>query len=162
MKRDEHSILHAELNHAIASMGHTDVLMVTDAGFPIPEDVWRIDLALTRGVPGLYEVLDAINGELIPETIRYADDVPENNPEMDERIRQLYANTGTDIETIPHEAVIDHGSTAKAIVRTGAYVPWGNVVLECGTDPQAWFAGDREVMPSAYERRYKEMYGEEP
>ena len=31
------TILNAELNHAIASMGHGDLMIVCDAGFPIPE-----------------------------------------------------------------------------------------------------------------------------
>ena len=44
-------ILNAELNHAIASMGHGDFILVCDAGFPIPNDAWRIDLALTKDVP---------------------------------------------------------------------------------------------------------------
>lgn len=162
MKRDHRSILNAELSHAIASMGHTDVLLVTDAGFPIPDDAWRIDLALTRGVPGLYEVLQLIQDEVIAETVLYADTVPERNPTMDDRVRELYDGTGTDIETIPHEEILDFGNTAKAIVRTGAFVPWGNVVIQCGTDPKPWFDGEDEQMPADYRRRYEEMYGEVP
>lgn len=162
MKRDERSIINAELSHAIATMGHTDVLLVTDAGYPIPEGAWRIDLALTRGVPNLYEVLDLIHQELIPETIMYAEDVPQNNPDMHEKLQALYAGSGADIETIPHAAVLSYGAQAKAIVRTGSYVPWGNVVISCGTDPRAWFDGEREIMPPEYERRYEEVYGEPP
>ena len=51
MKRGK--LLNSELNHAIASMGHGDLMIVCDAGFPIPDDVWRIDLAITRDVPDL-------------------------------------------------------------------------------------------------------------
>jgi len=162
VKRDERSILNAELSHAIANMGHTDVLMVTDAGFPIPREAWRIDLALTRGVPGLYEVLGAVQDELLAETVRYAEAVPENNPEMDTRIREMYEGTGTDIEPVPHEEIVEYGHRAKAIVRTGAFVPWGNVVIECGTDPKPWFDGENEQMPPDYARRYEEIYGEKP
>ena len=147
MKRAEQSILHAELNHAIAAMGHTDVLLVTDAGFPIPADAWRIDLALTRGVPNLYDVLELIHQELIPERIRYAEDVPANNPAMHERLQALYTGSGATIETVPHEDMLAAGHAAKAIVRTGSFVPWGNVAIDCGTDPRPWFDGAREVMP---------------
>ncbi|WP_367219297.1 RbsD/FucU domain-containing protein, partial [Mesorhizobium sp.] len=38
-------LLNAELAHAIASMGHGDLMIVCDAGFPIPSTAWRIDLA---------------------------------------------------------------------------------------------------------------------
>lgn len=162
MKRDEHSIIHAELNHAIASMGHTDVLVVTDAGYPIPAGAWRIDLALTRGIPKLYDVLELVHEALIPETVMYADAVPENNPEMDERVRRIYDGSAAEIKTVPHEEILAYGSRAKAIVRTGSFVPWGNVVIQCGTDPKAWFDGERERMPEEYRRRYEEMYGEPP
>ena len=50
-------ILNAELNHAIASMGHGDLMIVCDAGFPIPSAAWRIDLAVVPDVPDLETVL---------------------------------------------------------------------------------------------------------
>ena len=37
-------ILHPELARALATLGHQDILLVTDAGFPIPAAAWRIDL----------------------------------------------------------------------------------------------------------------------
>ena len=62
MKRGR--ILNAELSKAIALMGHGDLFMVCDAGFPIPLDRWRIDLAITRDLPDLYTVLDLVLSEL--------------------------------------------------------------------------------------------------
>ncbi len=45
MKRT--ALLHAELSHAIASLGHGDMLVIGDVGLPIPPGPRRIDLALT-------------------------------------------------------------------------------------------------------------------
>jgi len=161
MKRDDTSILNDELAHAIASMGHTDVLMIVDAGFPIPSDAWRIDLALTRGVPTIEEVLTAVDDELVAERVMYAEDVPEMNPPLDRLVTGTYGEgSGTEVETIPHEDVIAYGEEAKAIVRTGDFNPWGNIVIQCGTDPKAWFADEEVSMPPAYEERYEEMYGD--
>lgn len=162
MKRDADAILNAELSHAIASMGHTDHLMVVDAGFPIPADAWRIDLALTRGTPTVFEVLEAIHDELIAERVLYAEDVPEMNPDMHDFLTEEFAGSGADLETIPHEDVLGYGPEAKAIVRTGEYLPWGNVVLQCGTDPKPWFDGENVTMPAEYRERYEEIYGESP
>jgi len=162
MKRDADGILNAELSHAIASMGHTDVLMVVDAGFPIPSDAWRIDLALTRGIPRLFDVLGAVDDELIAERVLYAEDVPEMNPDLDAFLRETYEGSGAELETIAHEEVLEYGQQAKAIVRSGDFVPWGNVVIQCGTDPKPWFDGENVMMPEAYEERYEEMYGEAP
>ena len=58
MKRGR--ILNAELNHAIASMGHGDLMIVCDAGFPIPDTAWRIDLAIEKDLPDLGQVLSLI------------------------------------------------------------------------------------------------------
>ena len=48
MKRNP--LLHSELSQVIASMGHGDVLVIGDAGLPVPPGVRRIDLALSQGV----------------------------------------------------------------------------------------------------------------
>jgi D-ribose pyranase len=53
-------ILHPELSEVIASLGHTDTLVVADAGLPVPPGVRRIDLAVAGGVPPFMDVLKAI------------------------------------------------------------------------------------------------------
>ncbi|REM26021.1 D-ribose pyranase, partial [Mycobacterium tuberculosis] len=58
MKRSP--LLHAELSHVIASLGHGDMLVLGDAGLPIPDGPRRIDLAVARGVPLLNDVLQAV------------------------------------------------------------------------------------------------------
>ena len=62
MKRT--ALLHAELSHAIASMGHGDMLVIGDVGLPIPDGPRRIDLALTPGIPAVADVLRAVLTEL--------------------------------------------------------------------------------------------------
>ena len=49
-------ILHPELAKALATCGHTDIILVTDAGFPIPKDANRIDL-----VNKLFYVVDLLH-----------------------------------------------------------------------------------------------------
>jgi len=53
-------MLNAQLSQAIASMGHGDLIIVCDAGFPIPSTAWRIDLAIVPDVPDLETVLAPI------------------------------------------------------------------------------------------------------
>jgi len=67
-------LLNAELSHAIASMGHGDLMIVCDAGFPIPSSAWRIDLAISPDVPDLATVLTPISENLIVERLSYAFD----------------------------------------------------------------------------------------
>ena len=57
MKRN--GILNLGLNQAIAAMGHGDLMIICDAGFPIPSHVTRIDLAIVPDVPDLEKLYAA-------------------------------------------------------------------------------------------------------
>ena len=46
-------LLNAELSAAIARLGHGDIIVIGDAGMPVPAGTPCIDLALTAGVPDL-------------------------------------------------------------------------------------------------------------
>jgi D-ribose pyranase len=91
MKRG--AILNAELNHAIASMGHGDLMIVCDAGFPIPATAWRIDLALIPDVPDLETVLQAIGSDFIAERVGYAAEMAENNPPLLAKVQRIFADS---------------------------------------------------------------------
>jgi D-ribose pyranase len=60
----KHGILNHELVEVIATLGHTDALVIADAGLPIPAEVRRIDLAVVGGVPRFMEVLRAVLDEM--------------------------------------------------------------------------------------------------
>jgi D-ribose pyranase len=147
MKRG--TILNAELNHAIASMGHGETMIVCDAGFPIPPGAWRIDLAVIKDIPDLATVLAAIAEDFVAETVTYADTLPEHNPALLATVRRLFPDA--DHATTTHESILgEHASKAKVIVRTGAFDPWGNIVLGSGVDVPRWFDKPGVVAPDYY------------
>ena len=146
------SILNKELNEVIASMGHTDYLIVCDAGFPIPNDVKRVDLALTKDVPDLRTVLETIAKDFIAEKIYIAEDVRNNNAPLYNSIKEIYS--GVEIETHPHEEILtSFAKGAKAIIRTGSFEPWGNIVLQSGVDVPKWFNKEGIVVPDYYKNK---------
>lgn len=156
MKRGR--ILNAELSKAIALMGHGDLFLVCDAGFPIPLDRWRIDLAITENLPDLDTVLELVLSELLVERVLHADIIAQHNPPLLARLQELFQGTGAELEPVPHERLLGElARSAKVIVRTGAFNPWGNIGLICGTDPDAWFALPGTVMPEAYRQRRARM-----
>jgi D-ribose pyranase len=53
-------ILNAQLAGALAGLGHTDALVVCDAGLPMPSGPEVVDLAFRFGVPGFETVLSGI------------------------------------------------------------------------------------------------------
>lgn len=150
MKR--HGILNAELSGALATLGHTDLLLVVDAGFPIPRTAQRIDLAIAEDLPGLTTVLDLIAAELIVEGVVVAEDVESSNAQLASWLRQRFADAP--LTTRTHEemlSVVAH--EAKVVVRTGAFNPWGNVGLVCGVDVPRWFDEPGVIVPDHYRDR---------
>jgi D-ribose pyranase len=142
-------ILNAELARALASMGHGDGLLVVDAGFPVPADSVRIDLAFVQDQPDLRTVLDGIGNEFIAERIVVADEVRTHNAPLHDWLAQRWPTT--DLETIPHTQMLATAAAqAKAVVRTGAFEPWGNVLLISGVDVPSWFTAPGVVVPEYY------------
>ena len=129
MKRSP--LLHAELSQVIAALGHGDMVVIGDAGLPIPEGPRRIDLALTPGIPRVADVLKAVLSEMQVERALLAR----------EAVEQLPAGTlpawcegqlTVVPETISHEELKRLSARARAVVRTGECTPYANIVLCAG------------------------------
>lgn len=147
-------ILNAELNHAIASMGHGDFILVCDAGFPIPNDVWRIDLSIVQDVPTHETVLAALSKVYVAERVVYGEELTTNNPPLWEIVKKYFPDS--DHEVIPHEMIMGPlKHQAKCIVRTGAFDPWGNILLYSGIDVPNWFNKAGRIAPEHYARKLK-------
>jgi len=153
MKRGR--ILNRRLSDALAAMGHGDWLIITDAGFPIPDDARRIDLALEAGLPSIQQVLSAVLSDFIYEKFVTTVEQRSNHP-------RLYADIAAmidrcPIDEIPHaQFLVDFPPKAKFIIRTGAFEPWGNIALCSGIDAPAWFGSGRGIVVPEY---YKDRVG---
>ena len=152
MKRN--GILNLGLNQALAAMGHGDLMIICDAGFPIPSQVARVDLAIVPDVPDLETVLTAISADFIAEKFGYANEMAKNNPRLKEKVDRIFADA--ELVTFPHaEILTELAAKAKFIVRTGAFDPWGNIILYSGVDVPKWFAKAGTVVPEYYASRMK-------
>ena len=60
-------ILNARLAYSLARLGHTDLLVVCDAGLPILSGPEVVDLAFRFGVPSFEVVLSGLLEELVVE-----------------------------------------------------------------------------------------------
>lgn len=45
------TVINTQLSEVIADMGHFDLLGIGDAGMPVPENTWKIDLAVSKNLP---------------------------------------------------------------------------------------------------------------
>ena len=128
MKRT--TLLHAELSGVIARLGHGDLLVIGDAGLPIPDGPRRIDLALTANVPRFRDVLAAVLSEMKVESAVVANELAPNNAAVDHELRRLLH--GTPISTMSHEDFKALTRGARAVVRSGEFSPYANVILRAG------------------------------
>jgi len=124
------ALLHSDLSYVIASMGHLDTLVVCDAGLPIPAETMRIDLALTKDVPGAIQTLKVILEELKVEKVILAEEVKDHNPSYLAAVKELLP--AVPFEFVPHSDFKVRTASARAIVRTGEFAPYANVILVSG------------------------------
>ena len=123
-------ILNQPLSAVIAGLGHMDQLVVADAGLPIPAGPERIDLALKEGLPGFAETLQVILEEVKVESAIVAEEMVSTNPEVYQQLAELLVDIP--IDTIPHVEFKKKTGEARAVVRTGEFTPYANVILISG------------------------------
>lgn len=125
------ALLHAELSQVIAALGHGDMLVIGDAGLPIPDGPRRIDLALTPGIPRVADVLKVVLSEMQVERTLIAREAIGQLP-----VGQLPAWCEGQLaalpETVSHEELKRLSARAKAVIRTGECTPYANIVLYAG------------------------------
>jgi D-ribose pyranase len=126
-------ILHPLLAQAVASLGHGDLLVVADAGLPIPQGPLRIDLAYAPGKPPFLDVVRAILHEVQIEGVVLAQEMKEKSPELYHKLAQiLEGSVASEAIYVPHERFKELTAEAKAVVRTGEFTPYANVILRAG------------------------------
>lgn len=128
MKKTE--MLNADISSVIASMGHTDMLAIGDAGLPIPDSVKRIDLALKRGIPAFWDVLETVLLELEVEEVTIASEMLTENSELYEKIVKRFADVK--INQMPHADLKRKTNDCRAVIRTGECIPFANIILHSG------------------------------
>ena len=126
----KHGFLSAPVAELIAMMGHTDRLIVCDAGFPVPSTVPRIDLAITRNLPSLPDVLRVLLDELAVERFVVARELQEVSPHRFAEILDILPDVPHDLVT--HVEFKQSARDVRGVIRTGDFVPYSNILLVAG------------------------------
>ena len=120
-------ILNRKLAMEIAGIGHNDSLLICDVGFPIPSDSILVDMALMRGVPTTFEVLQAILSELVVESFVIAKDAEIHNPEFYNKVHDYMKNQNRGYLT--QDEFMIEAPKCKIIVRSADINPMANIIL---------------------------------
>lgn len=123
-------ILNQPISDVIASLGHTDTVVIADAGLPIPNGPQRIDLALTKGVPAFLKTLEVVLSEMQVERAIIAEEMMSVIADLQPAIQKRLGDVP--IEMVPHSRFKDQTKSAKAIIRTGEFTPYANIILVAG------------------------------
>ncbi len=123
-------LLNAAIGAVTLTMGHTDTLTIADAGLPIPAGPTRIDLVVKPGLPSFLDVLDVLLDELVVEAVVIAEEMITVNPALYAALRERLPETP--MEAVPHELFKGMTAASKAIVRTGEFAPYANIILKSG------------------------------
>ncbi len=130
--RRNNGTLNAQLSRVISEIGHTDTLVVTDAGLPIPAPVERVDLAVRENLPRFLDLLDTVLGEMSIEAAVLSAEIREHSPAMQAEIEQRLEAFGVVAHYIPHTEFKAATHGARAAVRSGEFTPYANVLLTAG------------------------------
>jgi len=148
----EVGIINRDIAAILSEQGHGDLLMVVDAGFAIPLGVEVIDISLSENRPTVMDVLKELHKFFSVEKLIMSKETLQVSPSHFKKVSKAFGDN-VEIETIDHTDVkafgdnvevetIDHtdlkilSNEVKAVIRTGDFTAYGNVILVSG-------AGDR-------------------
>ncbi len=123
-------ILQHELSELIARMGHTDTLVICDAGLPVPPGVQRIDLAISGGVPSFMQVLRPLLEDLAVESVIIASEQSEISPEFHKELKSVLGSIP--VREVPHIEFKRMTQDARAVIRTGEFTYYANIIIVAG------------------------------
>ncbi len=123
-------VLNRELSEVIARMGHNDMLVIGDAGLPIPACTQRIDLALSKNIPGFIDTVKTIGLELEVDQVIIAEETGKTSPQIEKSLLEIFPEAK--VKKITHEELKNLCADAIAVVRTGEFTPYANVILVSG------------------------------
>lgn len=124
-------IFHPQLLRVLGEIRHMDMLVIGDAGLPIPKGIERIDLGWKKGSPGYLEVLEEIAKVLVVEGAVFAEETLEVSPKIHKKALGLLP-LNTPVQYLPHQVLKEKSKEAKAIILTGEFTGYTNVILIAG------------------------------
>lgn len=124
-------ILNPQISNVLASLGHKDMIVVSDAGLPIPSGVERIDLAWKPNEPKYLDVLKEVLKYIVVEKVILANELKTVSPEFFAEILKVLPS-GVEIEYVAHTELKERTKSVKAIIRTGEFTPYPSIILVSG------------------------------
>ncbi len=130
--RSTPTTINPQLSKVISETGHSDLIVVTDAGLPIPVGAERIDLAYRPGAPPFLDVLDTVLAEMVVEGATVSSEIATHSPALLAELQERFTSLGVQLELVPHTELKTLTHSARAFVRSGEFTSYANIVLQAG------------------------------
>ncbi|MDL2206396.1 D-ribose pyranase [Eubacteriales bacterium OttesenSCG-928-N13] len=125
-------LLQAEIVGALAALGHTQTIVIGDAGLPIPDGVPMVDLALRAGIPTFWDTLETLLPECVFESYVMASETEGKNLPLLTNVREALSPMSETL--VPHEEFKRMSESAQLIIRTGETSSFANIILVGGVN----------------------------
>ena len=139
MLKGVHPLLHADLLHALAAMGHGDEIVIVDANFPAASLGKRIlHVAGASASDALDAVLTLFPLDGVAQPAAFTMEVVGDRDALPEPVREfaaVFTEHGlaeAEIGHLERHAFYERARAAFAVVRTGELRPYGNILLVKG------------------------------
>lgn len=134
----ETGILNREIAAQLSRLGHTDMLLIADAGLAIPEGTTVIDLSLKPGVPTAVEVLQEVLRHFSVEKVYLSQATLEVSPSRKAEFMGCFEGE-MPLEVVPHPTLRDEMTKqVKFAIRTGDFTANSNIILVSAGGPR-WY-----------------------
>jgi D-ribose pyranase len=125
-------ILNPELLSLLARIRHTNTLVIADWAFPYWPEIETVDISLTRGIPTVLQVLEALKPNFKISKIWQAKEFFTNNPgeiitSFDKSFSEI---PNVVVERLPHLDFKHLVPDAIGLIRTGDPTNYGNIIIE--------------------------------
>lgn len=136
-KLKEIGILNRDIAKLISEQGHQDLFMVCDAGFATPKDVEVIDISMKENQPRVIDFLNELKKYFSVEKIILAEQTKNVNPGYFKEIISVF-DIAPEVQTLDHKELKQLSKSVKAIIRTGDFTAYANVILVSGAG-ERWY-----------------------
>lgn len=134
----ETGFLNREIAAEMSKMGHTDKLLIADAGLAIPNTTRVIDLSLAKDVPTAVEVLKTVLANFSVESIILSQATAEVSPTRQQEFLSCFEQEiPCEIVSHPHFRD-DLTKEVKFAIRTGDFTANSNIILVSAGGPR-WY-----------------------
>jgi D-ribose pyranase len=122
-------IINPAINSLLSRVRHTDMLLISDRGFPHMAEVETIDISLVAGIPRIVDVLRAVRANFNCGKGAMAAEFRETSS-AETLLFYEEILEGVSVTWEPHALFKLRAKGAVGIIRTGDTTRFGNILLE--------------------------------